>query len=215
MKRNSKPFSVEIRKSRGHSPSNHVPPRRLFATVSAEDVTNVQVKEPPAAAEQAVPRRVLPSLVEPAWSFAEPLAPAPRKRLTRSKASQEQIELDLDVSASKAVPAEPAPVLEPVPQADVAPSHQEGSGRVQTVRSQKAEKAKPRKRRRQGAEIVEPAAIELISEPGQVSRTAVTALAPAGPVQAKGHQRQARRQAAADQLPRHERWKRRLHPATW
>ena len=65
------------------------------------------------------------------------------------------------------------------------------------------------------AAFVEPAAIELMSEPDQVSRTAVTALAPAGPVQAEGHQRQARRQAAAAQLPRHERWKRRLHPATW
>jgi hypothetical protein len=219
MKRNLKPFTVEIKKSRVHSQNHQLPPKRLFATVRVEVPKTIRPEEPQAVAEQPAPRRILPSIVEPVWSRREPVEPVRRKQPSGSEAPQEQIEPDLEGLSSEPLqhaPAE-APVISkgmsrtddpPVVEADVEPVHEVQIQDAETV------KAKPRKARGPASEIIEQV---VASGPMSESASAPEAADPSPVVTPRklSHHGLTRRQAAAGRLPRHERWKRRLHPACW
>jgi hypothetical protein len=220
MKRNLKPFTVEIKKSRVPGQHHELPPRRLFATLQVEVPKSVRTEEPKAVAEQPAPRRILPSIVEPVWSRSEPVEPVRRKRPSGSKALQEQIELDLDTTASKPLQHAPAemPVLsEGISQTDDPPVIEEDVEPVHEVQVQEAEPVtvKPRKSRRQASEVVEQVVASApASEPASSEMNAVGPLSVVTP-RKLSHHGLTKRQATAGRLPRHERWKRRLHPACW
>jgi hypothetical protein len=96
----------------------------------------------------------------------------------------------------------------PVIEADVEPVHEDQVQEAETV------KAKPRKSRRPASEIIEQV---VASGPVSESASAPEAADPSPVVTPRklSHHGLTRRQAAAGRLPRHERWKRRLHPACW
>jgi hypothetical protein len=147
--------------------------------------------------------------------------PVCRRRLSGSKALQAQIELDLNgltskqsQDASAGTPVIPEGMSRtddpPVIEADVKP--------VDEVHIQEAEvvEVKPRKSRRQASEVVEQTvASEPMSEPALAPNTEVVDSSPGVAPRKVGHHRLTKRQAADGRLPRHERWKRRLHPACW
>lgn len=211
MKHNPKPFSVEIKKFRVQSQRNYLPPTRLFATTPAE-VTNVfQKEEPRVVTEPSATPRILPSIVEPVWSSSEPVETTRRKRPS-VEANRGQIEFNLTAAASEDVknahagaPAsannlsQAANALvdaeDALPVHDVQPA--QGNGM----------KAKSRKPRRKSSGTAEQ---EIASEPLPEVET------PMPSVESKvARRRITKRLAAAAQLPRHERWKGRLHPAAW
>jgi hypothetical protein len=221
MKRNLKPFTVEIKKSRIPGQHHQLPPRPVFAPIQVGVAKTVQTEEPQAVAQQPAPRRILPSIVEPVWSRPEPVEPVRRRRSSGSKAPQEQIELDLDVLTSKPLqhaPAE-APVLsQRMSRTDAPPVVEEDVEPVDEDQAQEAEPVtvKPRKSRRQASEIVEQVvASGPVSEPPLAPATEVVEPSPVVTQRKLSHHGLTRRQAAAGRLPRHERWKRRLHPACW
>jgi hypothetical protein len=102
MKRNSKPFSVEIKKSRVQGQRHYLPPRHLCVTVPVEATKGFQKGEPRVVPEPSAALRILPSIVEPFWSRSEPVAPVPRKRPS-GEANRGQMELDLTAAASEDV----------------------------------------------------------------------------------------------------------------
>jgi hypothetical protein len=211
MKHNSKPFSIEIKKSRVQGLRTHLPPRQLFATAAAEATKVFQKEEPQVLPEPSAAPRILPSIVEPVWSGSEPVETARRKRPS-VEANREQMEFNLDASASDDVadaPAEAPVSAEAMPQTDRALDDSEGTGGVYPVQLAQGEgmRVKSRKPRKKGSGTVEQ---EITSEPRP--ETAMTASV----VSSKAVQRRmTKRVAAAAQLPRHERWKGRLHPAAW
>jgi hypothetical protein len=219
MKRNLKPFTIEIKKSRIPGQHHQLPPRRLFATVQVEVAKSVRTQEPQAVAEQPAPRRILPSIVEPGWSRPEPVEPVRRKQPSGSEAPQEQIEPDLEGLTSEPLQYAPAEAsvlsqgmsrtdVSPVVEADVEPVHEVHIQEAETV------KVKPRKARGPASEIIEQV---VASGPMSESASAPEAADPSPVVTPRklSHHGLTRRQAAAGRLPRHERWKRRLHPACW
>jgi hypothetical protein len=158
---------------------------------------------------QPAPRRILPSIVEPVWSRPEPVEPVRRKRASGSKVTQGQIELELnatDPTQSQDAPADLSAVVDGHPQ----PVHAAQIQKAETV------KAKSRKPRRQASEVVEQViASELVSEPAPAPNTEVVDSSPGVAARKVGHHSLTKRQAAPAQLPGHERWKRRRHPACW
>jgi hypothetical protein len=221
MKRNLKPFTVEIKKSRIPGQHHQLPPRRLFATLPVEVAKSVRTQEPQAVAEQPAPRRILPSIVEPVWSSVEPVEPVRRKRASGSKVEQGQMESDLNVigpTQSQDASAETPVISEGMSQADVSPVIDRDAQPVHEAQIQKAEtvKAKSRKPRRQASEVVEQTvASGPVSEPELAPATELAEPSPIVTAPKLRHHGLTRRQAAAGRLPRHERWKRRLHPACW
>jgi hypothetical protein len=221
MKRNLKPFTVEIKKSRIPGQHHQLPPRRLFATVQVEVAKSVRTQEPQAVAEQSAPRRILPSIVEPAWGRSEPVEPVRRKRASGPTVKQGQMEFELNAMISKQsqdAPAETPVISEGVLQADVSPVVDGEAQPVHEVQVQQTEavKAKSRKSRRQASEMVEQVvASEPASEPAPAPTTEAADELSVVPQRRLGHHSRTKRQAASAQLPRHERWKRRLHPACW
>jgi hypothetical protein len=121
MKPNTKPFSVEIKKSRVQGQVHHLPPRRRFEPTPVEPSKFFQTEEPQATAVSAPARRILPSIVEWGWSSAEPVEPIRRER-SSEKNNQEQMELNLPAASSEA-PVELFPtvpmVAEAVSEADM------------------------------------------------------------------------------------------------
>jgi hypothetical protein len=221
MKRNLKPFTVEIRKSRAPGQHHQLPPRPLFAPMQVGVAKTVQTEEPRAVSHQPAPRRILPSIVEPVWSAPEPGEPARRKRSSGSKPTRKQMELDLNETRSRQsqqAPAETAVISKAMSQTDAPSVIEEGAGSVHEVRVQEAASAtaRPRKPRRQASAIAEQVvAREPVSEPALAPETDAVGPSPIATPRELGHHRPTKRQAAAGQLPRHERWKRRLHPACW
>jgi hypothetical protein len=211
MKQNSKPFLVEIKKSRVQGQRTHLPPRPLFATVPAEATKVFQKEEPQVVPEPSAAPRILPSIVEPVWSSSEHVEIARRKRPSVD-ANRVQMEFNLDACASEDVadaPAEAPMSAEAMPQTEGALDASEDTGGVSHVQPAQSEgvRVKSRKPRKKVSETVEQ---ELTSEP--IPETAMTASG----VSSKAVQRRmTKRLAAAAQLPRHERWKGRLHPAAW
>jgi hypothetical protein len=158
----------------------------------------------------AVPR-ILPSIVESLWSGSE-LVEHARRKLSSVEASRGQIEFNLTATASEDVKdahAEAPASAAAVPQADNAPVDAEGPLPIHDVQPVQGDgvKAKSRKPRKKASGTVEQ---EIASEPIPEAEM------PAPSVESKvAHRRITKRLAAAAQLPRHERWKGRLHPAAW
>jgi hypothetical protein len=212
MKRNQKPFSVEIKKSRVQSLSSQLPPRRLFET-RPSDVTQVlQKEEPQSVAEPSPAPRILPSIVESVWSGSEPVEPIRHKR-SSVEINRGQMEFDLTATASEDVQhalARAQATADAVTPTDVTPVIAEDAAPVHDVQSAQGEsaKAKSRKPRKKVSQAVEPAMAFL---PMQETEDK-----PEPTVTSKVVQRRLiKRLAAAAQLPRNERWKRRLHPTSW
>lgn len=211
MKRNAKPFSVEIKKSRVQGQRDHLPPRHLFATTPVEATRVFPKDEPQVVAEPSAAPRILPSIVEPVWSSSEPVEPARRKR-SSGYANQGEMVFDLTATASEDVKDAHAGApasTKAVPQADNAPVDAEDALPVHDVQPTQGNgvRAKPRKARKKTSGT---AGQEIVSEP--IPATAMTASV----VSSKAVQRRiTKRLAAATQLPRHERWKGRLHPTAW
>jgi hypothetical protein len=211
MKRNPKPFSVEIKNSRVQGQRSHLPPRRLFATTPAEVPKIFQKEELQVVPEPIAAPRILLSIVEPVWSSAEPVETARRKRPS-VEANRGQMELNLDASASKDVADAPAAALvsdEAMSQTYGALDDSGDTGGVYPAQPAQGEgvRIKSRKPRKKASGAVEQ---EIASEP--IPETAMTASV----VSSKAvERRMTKRLAAAAQLPRHERWKGRLHPAAW
>jgi hypothetical protein len=222
MKRNPKPFSVEIKKSRVHGQRTHLPSRRLFQTEQVEATSAFRKEDPQALPDQAAPRRILPSLVETRWSSSEPVEPVRHKRSAGSKAKQEQMELELNAISSEDVTdesAETAMASATVAQADIA-SIEESAESVyeaqpQEVESRKAKSAKPRNKAFQSVELTTTPELVWSSAQAQAQVAEPPRPSPMSSLRKAGHHRLSKRQAAVVQLPRHERWKRRLHPASW
>ena len=211
MKHNSKPFSVEIKKSRVPGQRTHLPRRPLFATVPAEATKVFQKEEPQVVPGPSAAPRILPSIVEPVWSSSERVETARRKRPS-VEANREQMEFNLDASASEDVadsPAETPVSAEATPQTDGTWDDPEDTRGVHPVQTAQGEgvKAMSRKPRKKASGAIEQ---EITSEPRP--DPAMTASG----VSLKAVQRRmTKRLAAATKLPRHERWKGRLHPAAW
>jgi len=217
MKRNTKPFSVEIKKSRIPGQLHHLPPRRLFEPMPVEPSKIVQKEEREAAAEPSPVPRILPSIVEPMWSSlgATELV---RRNDSAAETHREQMELDLTTSASgdvKETHLDVPVITEVVPQVAIATEQDTMSVHdVQPVQVQIA-KASSRKLTRKASRVVEqmeshqPA--DDLEQTPEAALTWSSALTPPKAVKL----RLTKRQAAAVQLPRHERWKRRLHPTSW
>jgi hypothetical protein len=211
MKRNSKPFSVEIKKSRVQGQRAPLPPRHLFATTPAEVPKVSQKDEPRVVPEPSATPRILPSIAEPMWSSSEPVETARRKR-SSGEANQGQMELDLTAAASEDVKDAHAgaPVSSKnVSQADNAPVDAEDALPVHDIQPGQGSgvEAKSRKPQKKASATVKQ---KIASEPIPEAEV------PTPSVESKVVQRRmTNRLAAAAQLPRHERWKGRLHPAAW
>jgi hypothetical protein len=221
MKRNLKPFTVEIRKSRTPGQHHQLPPRPLFAPIQVGVAETVQTEEPRVVSQQPAPRRILPSIVEPVWSAPEPVEPVRRRRSSGSKPTRKQMELDPDETRSRQsqeAPAETPVISKGMSQTDAPPVIEEGAGSVQEVQVREAASATAgrRKPRRQASAIAgQVVAREPGAEPALAPETGAVGTSPIVIPRELGHHRPTKRQAAAGQLPRHERWKRRLHPACW
>jgi hypothetical protein len=208
MKHNPKPFSVEIKKSRIPGQRSHLPPRPLFPAVLAETTTIFQKEEPQAAAKPSAAPRILPSIVGLVWSSSEPVEPVHRKR-SPVGGSRGQLEFNLNAGGSEGIedahavaPVSAETVRQahsvPVDAESVVPVYDVGPAQGGRVR------AKSRKLRKKASEAVEQ---KITSEPTPEAQTAASS---------KVTQRRiTKRLVAAAQLPRHERWKERLHPSAW
>ncbi|MET0531094.1 MAG: hypothetical protein ABW003_22615 [Microvirga sp.] len=213
MKRPQKSFSVEIKKSRTQGQRHHLPPPPLFEVVppAAEGSRIFQNEAMSQVAEPTTAPRILPSIVESIWSQPEP---ARGKRSVKSKADEGPIEHDLQADLKRqpeVVPVSPSKLetglqMEFAPVAEVTASHLEnvenGKGKARTRRKKPSEFVEP-------AEEAQPASqppTVLAVSPGLSADLKAPKAVPA---------RLTKRQAAVAQLSRGERWKRRLHPATW
>jgi hypothetical protein len=211
MKHNSKPFSIEIKKSRVRGQRTNLLARPLFATTSAEATKVFRKEEPQVVPEPSAAPRILPSIVEPVWSSSEPVEIARCKRPS-GDANQGQMAFNPDASASEDVADAPAAApmsAEAMPQPEGALDVSEHTGGVSHVQPAQSEgvRVKSRKPRKKVTEAVEQ---ELTSKP-----TPGTAMTASGVSSKAVQRRMTKRVAAAAQLPRHERWKGRLHPAAW
>lgn len=216
MKRNTKPFSIEIKKSRIPGQLHHLPPRRLFEPTPVEPSKIVQKEELQAAAEPSPVPRILPSIVEPVWSssgHAEPL----HRKASAAEASREQMDLDLTMSASKDVKETylDVPVIAEVPQVDIATEQDAMSVHDGQPVQVKIAKASSRKPTRKVSGVVEQSEFCQLAEDLEQKPEAELTWSSALTSPKAVKRRLTKRQAAAVQLPRHERWKRRLHPASW
>jgi hypothetical protein len=212
MKRSTKPFSVEIKKSRVKGQRSHLPPRRLFELTLVEAPEIFQKEETQATVERASAPRILPSIVEPLWSSSEPVEPVRRKR-SSVRARREQMESNLTATAfedAEAAHAGDHVSARAVPQTDGALDDAEDPTPVHHVQPARGEnvRAGSRNPRKEAPAVGEQEiASETIPEAEMTGPSA--ALSNAVPC------RLTKRLAAAAQLPRHERWKGRLHPAVW
>jgi hypothetical protein len=220
MKRNPKPFSVEIKKSRDPGQRRQLPPRGLFETTLVETDTVFRKEEAQAVVAPSAAPRILPSIVEPVWSSSEPVEPVRRKSSPRSKPNQSQMKFNLNAIASEGATDAPAAtpmMLKAVPQTDASPV-EEAASPILEVQAQetKSTKTRSRKPRKKASKIVEPVtAPEPVSQRETTSETQVIGPPLVSASRQADHHRLTMRQAAAAQLPRHERWKRRLHSAAW
>ena len=200
MKRNPRNFSVEIKKTRVPGQRSNLAPRRLFATASAEATKVFHREEPQTIAEPSPIRRILPSIVVPVWSSSEPIEPVCCKRPPVER-SLGQMEFD---------PAEAPVSANAVPQTGNALDDAHDAMLVRDVLPAQSEdvKAKSRKLLKKAAEIVER---ETAYDPLLEAEMTELSVASSKVVQ----RRLTKRLTAAALLPRHERWKGRLHPAAW
>jgi hypothetical protein len=217
MKRHQKPFSVEIKKSRVQDQRHYLPPRRLFELPPAKATPIFQEEVPQTMAKPLAAPRILPSILEPARSNSEAVEPVRRRSSRRSKSNQAQMDLDLRATAAEGVidrPAEAPVMLEAVSRTDASLAEDVGAPALE-VQAQKTEGTNATARKK-ASKIVEPVtAHDPVSEPETISKAQVIEPPLVNRLPQADHRRLNRRQAAAAQLPRHERWKRRLHSAAW
>jgi hypothetical protein len=216
MKRISKPFSIEIKKSRVSGQRHHLPPRRLFKIVSSPtEVTQVFQKEPHAVGRPSSVARILPSIIEPAWGSQEPVEPVRRKH-SAAKTSREQMELDLTAASLEEALSAALMAADSMSQADIAAAEEDAtpSHDIQPTQGECArlKSSKPQKKAARVGESV--TALESKPKPEPIQKADVVRQSTVMPSRVD-ERRPTKRQSAAAQLPRHERWKRRLHPASW
>jgi len=213
MKRNTKPFSVEIKKPRIQTQRQNLPPRRLFELISVEPAKIVQKEEPQATAEFAPASRIVQSIVKPVWGSAEPVEPVSHEH-SREQDNRAQRELDLTLASTEGHSAVPL-AAEAVSQADRADAG-EDTAPIHEVHSVLCERSKnERKPRKRSLGVVERVMQpESMSRPERVPEPVILEVSMAPSLDAIQHRR-TKRLAEAAQLPRSERWKRRLHPASW
>ena len=220
MKRQQTSFSVEIKKSRTQAQRHHLPPRPLFDVVppSAEAPQILQNEAVPNAAEATSAPHILPSIVAPTWSQSEPAEPARRKRSSgESKRGQMEFELSVvsedekDAHADTPVHAE---VDLPTSTAAAVEKGATSSHDVQPA-SGKSTKSNARAVRKKVPTAVEPA--QALEPAPEVEPTwHAEMIEPSTTVLSRSNERRlTKRLDAAVHLPRSERWKRRLHPASW
>jgi len=209
MKRNTKPFSIEIKKPRVPGQRHQLPPGRLFELTSIEPATIVQKEGPQAPAKLAPAPRILQSIVKPVWGSTDPVGREPSPK----QDNREQLEPDLTVAASDMHSAVPI-ATEAVVQADMADAGADTAPihNLHSVLGGSSKKErKPRKRSPEVIEQVIPP--ELTSRAERVPEPVILeVLMPPSPDAIQ--RRRTKRLAEAAQLPRSERWKRRLHPAS-
>ncbi len=213
MKRNTKSFSVEIKKSRVQGQRPHLPPRRLFELTLVE-ATGIFQKEDAQVMDESVPApRILPSIVEPIWDSPEPVS----RQRSLQEDNQEQMELDWPAASSEA-PVEPPlavrVIVGAVSQADTSAASEDKAPihEFQAAPGERSKKGrKPRRKNPRAVErVMQPESasqLERVPEPVELE---ASMLPPAAAIQ----RRRTKRLAEAAQLPRSERWKRRLHPAS-
>jgi hypothetical protein len=219
MKRNPKPFSVEIKKSRVQGQRHQLPPRRLLELTPAQATKIVHAEEPQAVAKLSAAPRILPSILEPVRSNSGAVEPVRRKSSPRSKPSQGKMEFDLtaiapegamDLSAKTPVMLEAVSLTDASPVEDAATPILEdwaqGTDRTRT---------RSRRPRKKSSEAIEKmTASKPMLEPEHIPEAAM--IGPMVATSSKAVERRlTKRLAAAAQLPRNERWKRRLHPTSW
>ena len=220
MKRNPKPFSVEIKKSRVQGQRHQLPPRHLFVLTPAKITTDVQESEPPLLAQPSVAPRILPSILEPVRSHSAAVEPVGRKRSPRSRSDQGQMEFSLNtIGAESANNAPNEDRMAPAAkwQTDASPGEVTATP-VNEAQAQEVERttAKTRKPRQKVSEMgVSGTVRQLMPRVKTMPEMPVVEPAPVTGWQRIGRRRLTKRRAAAVQLPRHERWKRRRHPAAW
>ena len=178
-----------------------------------------QTEEAPTAHKATAAPRILPSLVEHPWAHSEPAEPLRRKRTTRLKADQEQIELELASDAIREREDHPDTLSTPETKLpmDTAPPAEEGKPPVADVRVDgMGTGEKPAKTRRtKWPEFVETVELsQTVSRPSPTHAGSSARSAPATSLNTFPA-RLTKRLAEAAHLPRHQRWKRRLHPASW
>jgi hypothetical protein len=220
MKRQQTSFSVEIKKSRTQGQRPHLPPRPLFEVVSpADEVQQIlQAEAVPKVAEPTSAPRILPSIVEPMWSRSEPAEPDRRKR---SSGETERGQMGFEVSAASE-DVNDAPAETPV-HAEVDLSTAIATAAENRVTATHDTQPVSRKSAKSNARTVTknaPAAVEPAQAPEPAPEAQPTLHAemiePSAEVPSRSSKhRLTKRLAAASQLPRSERWKRRLHPASW
>ena len=220
MKRQQTSFSVEIKKSRTQGQRPHLPPRPLFEVVppAAEARQILQTDAMPKVAEPISAPRILPSIVEPMWRRSEPAEPARRTHSSR-QTKRAQMKFDLNAVAEDVndFPAEP-PVhaVAALPTA-IAAAVEKGATATHDTQpaSGKSAKSNTRTVRTKAPAAVAPAhAPEPAPEAEPTLQAEMIEPSPDVPT-TSSERRLTQRLAAAGQLPRSERWKRRLHPASW
>ncbi len=220
MKRQQKSFSVEIKKARTQGPRHHLPPPRLFATPRDATSAFIRTAEPQGAGEATAAPRILPSIIEPVTGHPEPGEPVRRKRMVKLKSAEGQIELDLHADGARdpgGVPEMPS-TLKSGLQMDVALTENETKPSVPEVLVDDSgtSETKARTRRKKLSEFGEPVETSALASQPSPAPEADSLRVSASVTSSKAvSSRLSKRQAAAAQLPRSERWKRRLHPATW
>jgi hypothetical protein len=220
MKRQQKSFSVEIKKSRTPGPRHHLPPRHLFAP--PPDVTSafIRIAKPQDVGEATAAPRILPSIIEPVPGNPEPVEPVRRKRIAKSKNAEGQIELDLHADGTRDAEdvAETPSTLEPGLQMDVAQTEDATKPPVPEVwvDDSGTSGTKARTGRQKVSAFSEPVETSaLASQPSPASEADSLRVSASVTSSKAVPTRLSKHRAAAAQLPRSERWKRRLHPATW
>jgi hypothetical protein len=211
MKRNSKPFSVEIKKSRIPGQPHQRPSQRLFELWPAEAPKIFPAEEPQAVAEAMAAPRILPSTLEPVWSNPEPVEPVQRKR-SSTEPTRRRMEFGLTATTSEVVKdahTEVPAIATNVPQTDGARDEAEAALPVHDVSPAQDEGLRTKSSRPRKA-ASGPVEQEIASAPIPEAETMVPSMT------SKASQRRlTKRLAAVAELPRHERWKGRLHPAAW
>jgi hypothetical protein len=217
MKRNSKPFSVEIKKSRLQTERIKLPPKRLFEGFQAE-ISRISEKDASKviAEPSAPPPRILPSIIEPFSSGSEPVETVRQKR-SAAAAPQRQIDFDWprivpadgeDESAQMPVKVEA--VSDVTMAEDIASNCESQSANPDSAPTNSL---KTRKRTYKPVEAI--VSLGLLSQPLRQTAAEIDQPASSERPFTTSDRRQIDRQAAAAQLPRHERWKRRLPSAAW
>lgn len=215
MKRNTKPFSVEIKKSRVQGQIHHLPPRRLFEPTPVEPSEIVQKESSRAMARSARAPRILPSIVGPVWNSAELVEPI-RRAPSSKQDNRREMELDLSAAPFEAQAEAQSAVLtvaEAVSEADMAAAGGDATPVHEAHPVQGDSPKKARKPRKRDPEVVEQLMQpEPLSRPERLPEPVIPEVSMLPSSEAIQHRR-TKRLAEAAQLPRAERWKRRLHPA--